>query len=72
MKRLHAYPTRERLRELLNYDEHTNGLYWREWKRGRKKNLDAACLTQGRRMIKIDGVMFAETELIAIYRRDKL
>ena len=67
MKRYHAFPTREMLHEMLTYDENFKGLYWREWKNGRKKTLDAGCVCQGHRMVKIGGVLFKETDLIRIY-----
>lgn len=58
MKRFHAFPTQERLHELLRYDERLKGLFWLEHKNGRKKTLDAACYSHGHRMVKIDNVMF--------------
>lgn len=70
--RYHAFPTRERLRELLEYDEQYAGLYWKVWKNGRKKTLDASCLSQGVRMVKIDGVLFRETDLIRIYLEEPI
>lgn len=64
-KRLMAYPTRERLHELLRLE---NGiLYWREHKQGRKPTLEAGCMNKGTPRIRFDGVLYREDDLVRIY-----